>query len=153
MASSAVTRSYRTIAISMWMSPCCRSAGVGMGTLLGGALGSCGRSGGRARIARAAVEAAPILRGAHCEGAQEHAAHRLRARKAAGGCDGGDRLGRLLQLPAGGLQAHALDVAPGRDTRLGAERAGEVPRAHVRASGHGLDGVGLGDALEYLPLA
>ena len=55
----------------------------------------------------------------------------------------GDRRNRLcgvLQTPARRLQAHLLDVARGRDAGLGAERAGEVARAHVRARGERLDG-------------
>ena len=65
------------------------------------------------------------------------------------GGDGGDRLAGVLEPAARGLEAHALDVARGRDAGLGAEGAGEVARAHVGARGHRLDGVIAGDVLEH----
>ena len=58
----------------------------------------------------------------------------------------------VLQATPRGLQAHALDVARGRDAGLGAERAGEVARAHVRARCHRLDRVVAGDVLEHRAL-
>ncbi len=74
---------------------------------------------------------------------------RLGGAEAARGGDRGDRLARVLEPRARGLQAHALDVARGRDAGLGAKGAGEVARAHVGARGHRLDGVIAGDVLEH----
>jgi cell division septum initiation protein DivIVA len=95
------------------------------------------------------VEAAAILGGTYVQSAQEDAAHGLGGAEAAAGGDDGDGLAGVLQAPARGLDAHALDVAGGRDAGLGAEGAGEVARAHVGAGGHGLDGVIAGDVLEH----
>src|ERR1700728_3144377 len=112
------------IAMSMW-SP---SIALGGGDRRSG--------GGRVeRVKRTAVETAAVLRGRDLERAQKRAAHRLRSAEAAGRGDGRDRLRGVLQASAGGLDAHPLDIAGGSDTRLGRERAGEVPRAHVGAPG------------------
>src|SRR5947209_8244089 len=86
----------------------------------------------RSRRGEGGVKAPPVLRGSDVECAQEAAAHRLGAREAAGAGDRLDRLTALLQTPSCGLQAHALDVARGRDAGLVAEGAREVARAHVR---------------------
>src|SRR6266542_5671309 len=54
----------------------------------------------------------------------------------------GDRrqpaVGRLEQA-AGGFNARSLDIHRGCHTEVVAEAAGEVPRAHARASGEGVD--------------
>jgi F0F1-type ATP synthase membrane subunit b/b' len=94
------------------------------------------------------LETAAVLGGSDLERAQERAPHRLGGAEAAGAGDGGDRLGAVLEQPAGGLEPHALDPAGGRDAGLGAEGAGEVARAHVCALGHGLDAVIAGDVLD-----
>src|SRR5205807_1224711 len=54
--------------------------------------------------------------------------------------------------PSGGFHAHPLDVTRGCEAGLGAKRAREMPRAHVRASSHRLDGVARADVLDHQAL-
>src|SRR6266513_6425483 len=87
------------------------------------------------------LEAAPVLGGSDRERSQEGAAHGLCGPEAARLGNDADRLPRLLQAPARGLQAHALHIPRGCHARFGAKGAREVSRAHVSARGHRVDGV------------
>ncbi len=83
------------------------------------------------------LKAAAVLRRCDLERADEGAAHRLGRAEAAAGGDRRDRLGGLLEPPARGLQAHALDVAApaSRRSPLGTRaRSGAGSCAPVRPS-------------------
>src|SRR6516162_5393424 len=97
---------------------CCLLS-AGCGSVVG-----CGRSGDArsgfacgsnscrlGRALRAGVEAAAVLGRPHLERAQERAAHRLWGAEAAVRGHGCDRVGAVLQLPAGRFKANALDIA------------------------------------------
>src|SRR5438128_9010903 len=84
----------------------------------GRAVASCDRP----RLIGHAMEATPVLGGAHADRAQERPAHRLGRPESAAARHGSDGLAGVLQQPARGLQADALHVASGREAGLVAKR-------------------------------
>src|SRR3546814_18832549 len=78
------------------------------------------------------AEGASVLGWGGAQRAQGGAPHGLGGAEAAGRSDRVDAVGGVLEQPAGGLDADALDVAGGGGSNLGCEPAGEAALAHPR---------------------